>query len=80
MSSHEKIPLTDLAAGESGLVVEIQGGGQVARRLESMGIRIGKKITKVGGMFMHGPLTVQIGHTKIGIGHGMAEKIMVEGE
>ena len=48
------------------------------RRLHALGVREGKKVKKLGGGFMCGPLTVQIGTTKIGIGHGMACKIMVE--
>lgn len=71
------IPLTNLAEGESGVVWELVGGHQFVRRLESMGIRKGKNIKKLSGMFLRGPITVQVGHTKISIGHGMAEKIVV---
>ena len=60
------------------MVAGIAGGLGVIRRLENLGIRPGKKITKVSGMFMRGPVTVRVGHTQAGIGFGMASKVMVE--
>jgi ferrous iron transport protein A len=43
-----------------------------------MGIRPGRKITKVGSMLFRGPVTLKIDHTQIAIGFGMANKIVVE--
>ena len=48
------------------------------RRLEALGIRPGKRITKVSSMFMRGPVTLQIDHYQVAIGHGMAGRILVE--
>jgi Fe2+ transport system protein FeoA len=48
--------------------------------LEALGIRNGKKIKKLSSMFMRGPVTVQVGQTRISIGYGMASKIIVEAE
>jgi ferrous iron transport protein A len=78
MFSAQTKPLTSLKDGESGIVKEITGGMGVAKRLHALGIRLGKKITKKSGMFLWGPITVQVGGTQIGIGHGMASKIIVE--
>ena len=72
------LPLTKLKSGQKGTVTEILGGQEAKSRLESMGIRIGKKITKINSMFMRGPITVQVGQTQIGIGYGMAAKVMVD--
>jgi Fe2+ transport system protein FeoA len=72
------IPLTDLAEGESGVVWEFMGGHNLVRRLEALGVRRGKQLKKVSGMFMRGPITVQVGHTQVSVGYGMASKIMVE--
>ncbi len=47
-------------------------------RLNAMGIRPGKKITKISSMFMRGPVTLQVGRMQAAIGHGMAAKIVVE--
>jgi ferrous iron transport protein A len=71
------IDLTQLEEGESGKVVDIQGGHGLIRRLESMGIRAGKKLTKVSSQFMHGPVTLRIDNYQIAIGYGMAKKILV---
>jgi ferrous iron transport protein A len=73
----EKVDLTQLEEGESGVVVNIQGGYGLIRRLESMGIRVGKKVTKVSSQFMRGPITVRIDNFQVAIGFGMAKKVMV---
>jgi len=44
----------------------------------ALGIRPGKRITKVGSMFMRGPVTVQLDSTQVAIGFGMANKVIVE--
>jgi len=72
------LSLTQMGVGQSGVVAEIAGGFGARRRLEALGLRVGKKITKISGMFMRGPVTVQVGHTQVGIGFGMASKVMVE--
>ena len=72
-----KTDLTRLEEGESGVVVEIQGGHGLVRRLESLGIRTGKKVTKVSSQFMRGPITVRIDNFQVAIGFGMARKVIV---
>jgi len=73
-----QLPLTQMEEGRSGIVVEIMGGIGALRRLELLGVRVGRKITKISGMFMRGPVTVQVDHTQVGIGFGMASKVIVE--
>lgn len=70
--------LTQLEGGESGVVVEIHGGHGLIRRLESLGIRVDKKVTKVSSQFLRGPVTVRIGNSHVALGFGMAKKIFVE--
>ena len=74
----EKVDLTQLKEGESGLVIEIQGGYGLNHRLESLGIRVGKKVTKVSSQFMRGPVTLRVDNSQVAIGFGMAMKILVE--
>jgi ferrous iron transport protein A len=64
--------------GQSGKVVKVDGGKRLVSRLSSLGIRPGKKITKISSMLMGGPVTVQLGSTRLAIGFGMANKILVE--
>lgn len=75
-----KIDLTQLKPGETGVVEEIQGGYGFMRKLQSMGVRPGKRITKVSSHFWRGPQTVKIGHFQIAIGFGMAKRILVQVE
>jgi len=74
----EKVDLTQLEEGENGVVVDILGGHGLIRRLESLGIRVGKKVTKVSSQFMRGPITIRIDNFQVAIGFGMARKILVE--
>ena len=72
------IDLTQMQPGEIGIVKEIQGGHGIVRKLQSMGLRPEKKITKVSSHFWHGPQTVEVGNIQIAVGFGMAKSILVE--
>ena len=74
------LDLTQLKEGESGVAEEIQGGFGLTRRLESLGLRAGKKVTKVSSQLMRGPITIRIGNSQIAIGFGMAKKIILRVE
>jgi Fe2+ transport system protein FeoA len=70
--------LTQMRIGQNGTIVEIQGGFGLRNRLQSMGVRPGKKITKVSGFFMRGPITVSIENMEVALGFGMGKKVIVE--
>jgi len=70
--------LNDLNSEESGVVSEIRGGQGLVNRLNALGIRTGKKITKISSMLLHGPVTIRIDRARVAIGFGMAAKIFVE--
>lgn len=74
------VDLTQLKEGQSGIVMKIDGGLGLIRRLESLGLREGKKVTKVSSQLMRGPVTVRIGNSQIAIGFGMARKIILQTE
>ena len=74
----KQIPLARMQSGQSGIVVEIMGGHGVINRLNALGIRPGKRITKVSSMLMRGPVTIQLGNAQMAIGFGMAMRIIVE--
>lgn len=71
------IDLTQMQPGETGIVKEIQGGHGFARKIYSMGMRPGKRISKVSSNFWRGPQTVQIENMQIAIGFGMSKKVLV---
>ncbi len=78
MPDGKQIPLSRMEAGQSGIVVQIQGGRGLINRLSALGIRPGQRVTKVSSMFMRGPVTIQVGNAQVAIGFGMASKIIVE--
>jgi len=80
MSSGKPVTLRQMRSGDKGKIIEVQGGPGMVRRLDALGIRPGKKIIKISSMLMRGPITVQVGHTRVAIGFGMANRIIVETE
>lgn len=73
-----KVDLTQMRHGESGIVEEMPGGHGFIRKLQSLGVRQGKKIIKVSSHFWRGPQTIEIDNMQIAIGFGMAKRILVE--
>ncbi len=78
MPDRKQITLTQMQIGQSGVVVQIQGGHGLINRLNSLGIRPGKRVTKVSSMLMRGPVTIQVDRAQVAIGFGMARRIIVE--
>ena len=72
------VTLGQMQSGQRGIVIEIQGGRGLVSRLNALGIRPSKRITKIGSMFMRGPVTIKLGHAQMALGFGMANKIIVE--
>ncbi|MFC1901234.1 ferrous iron transport protein A [Chloroflexota bacterium] len=78
MSDKEQVSLSKMDAGQTGTVVDIRGGQNVTSRLNALNIRIGKEITKISSMLMRGPVTIEVGNSRVAIGYGMANRIIVE--
>jgi len=78
MLDRKQITLVRMQTGQSGIVVQIQGGYGLVNRLSALGIRPGKRITKISSMFMRGPVTIQVDRAQVAIGFGMASRIIVE--
>jgi len=78
MPNGKQATLARMQTGQSGVVVQIQGGHGLINRLNSLGIRPGKRITKLSSMIMRGPVTIQVDRAQVAIGFGMARRIIVE--
>ena len=78
MPAGKQVTLTQMQTDKSGVVVQIQGGHGVVNRLNTLGIRSGKRITKISSMIMRGPVTIQVDGAQVAIGFGMAHRIIVE--
>ena len=72
--------LNDLPVGQKASVLALRGGGEFQHRVLSMGLSRG-----CDGEVMHGDgseadggaVIVRAGHTRLMLGHGMAEKVIV---
>jgi len=67
-----------MRSGQRGKIVEINGGYGLARKLDALGIRVGKEITKVSAQWMRGPVLLRQDNTQAAVGFGMASKVLVE--
>ena len=78
MPQKKQLTLNQLETGQTGVVVQVFGGRGIIRRLDALGIRPGKKVTKVSTMLFRGPVSLRIDGTQVAIGFGMARKILIE--
>lgn len=70
--------LNTISAGRKGTIVGLLGGRQFQDRLVSMGMNIGCKIEILHSSHgQGGPTLVSAGETRLAVGQGMAEKILV---
>ncbi len=74
----KRINLVQMRIGEAGIVVEIQGGYGIKRRMYALGVRPGKRIVKVSSQLWRGPVTVRIDNFQVAIGFGIVGRIIVE--
>ncbi len=74
------VNLDRLPAGTSATVVRFEGGHGLLRKLDSMGVRPGKKVCMVSSQFMAGPVTVLVDRRQVAMGRGIAQQIVVETE
>jgi ferrous iron transport protein A len=75
---NEQLTLAEMKTGQTGTVVGILGGHGLIRRLDALGIRPGKKVTKISSTLFRGPVMLRVNNTQVAVGFGMAKKIIVE--
>ena len=73
-----KVFLSEMESGAVGRIIALHGGHGMRNRLHAMGLREGKELTKVSGVFGGGPVVVQVEGTQVAVGKGMASRIEVE--
>jgi len=77
-----EVPLSTLRDGESGVVSSITPchgrGWGFEKRLMDLGITPGTKITVVKSAPFHGPVEVLVRGSRLALGRGMADRILVE--
>lgn len=72
------ISINQLQAGENAVIRTVAGGVGIVRRLEALGLRPGKTLTKVSAQFMGGPVTVIVDGRYVALGRGIASRVLVE--
>ena len=70
------VPLTMVVSGREVTLVSITGGRGLRARLSDMGLSEGMKL-KVIHSHRRGPCIILVGGTRLILGHGMAQKILV---
>jgi len=73
------MPLTIVPPGKEATLISIAGGMGLRTRLADMGLNEGVKI-KVLHSHRPGPCVVLVGNTRLALGHGMAQKMLVKEE
>jgi len=69
--------LATLGDGERAVIESVQGGVQMQARLENMGLRPGKMVTRLSAMPSGGPIMVECGGTRVALGRGIAQHVSV---
>jgi ferrous iron transport protein A len=70
-------PLSDLPAGASGVIRQLQGGSQFSARMAALGFSVGAPVTIIQN-FGHGPLIVNLRGSRLALGRGEAAKVRAE--
>ena len=76
----KKLSLVQVKANEKVRILEILGGSNLESKLLSMGVYKGKSVSKLSHIGLKGPVVIKAGRTILALGHGVAEKIIVERE
>lgn len=64
--------------GETGTITGITGGRHMQCRLFTMGIRIGKRVTRISRQPLGGPVAIEIDNFCVALGRGMARRIILD--
>ena len=78
MHQSEQLTVAQMRTGQAGTVVGVMGGPGLIRRLDALGIRPGRRITKVSSALFRGPVMLRVNSAQVAVGFGMARKIIIE--
>lgn len=70
------VSIVEMKPGQSGVIVDIRGGYGI-KKLQSLGLRPGKEITKLSGLFRGGPVVVRVDGFQLAVGYGQALRVLV---
>lgn len=70
-------PLSELPAGKSCVVQQLEGGHRFAARLAVLGFTVGAEVRIIQN-YGHGPVLVNVRGARVALGRGEATKIQVD--
>ena len=70
------IPLSFVDIGDKVVIDKISGGDNFSKKMMEMGFNRGAEIIIVSNN--NGPIIVRVGESRVALGRGMAQKIMVK--
>ena len=73
----QHMPLAMVSPGETVTVVGVRAGWGLTRRLADMGLVPGTKLMVINSQ-MPGPIIIDLRGSRLVLGHGIAQKILVE--
>jgi len=73
-----KISLRQMKEKQKGVICDIAAGTALHNKFMSMGIYHGREIAKISSIGLRGPVAIKVGRSVLVLGHGVANKIMVE--
>jgi len=71
------LPLDRMRIGEAGEIARVCGGGGIVRRLTDLGLAPGVRVKLLSDAGSAGPVIIRVGDARIGIGRGMARRVLV---
>lgn len=71
------LPLAMIAQGESVRLINVGGGRVLRKRLADLGLNPGMTL-RVVQVAPQGPMILEVKESRIALGRGMAQKVMVE--
>jgi len=71
------MPLVMISEGEEVCLVAIRGGLHLRKRLADLGLNIGTTF-RVVRVNPHGPMILAVKDSRLALGRGMAQKVLVE--
>ena len=72
------VSLAQMKVNQVGIIKKLEDGAQFQAKMNSLNLRVGKKLKKISNSLLKGPIVVEIDNSRVAIGFGMAQRILVE--
>jgi len=73
----DRVQLTGLEDGQHAVIIAVNGGKHVIKRLADLGITHGTEVKIIRKTLLSGPIQVEVSGSRLVLGWGLANKIQV---